>query len=597
MDDHPSPQSTEKNNLSAVEWCRDELATANKRLKEAHENAESEYNKLIAELCHKEQVLVERLENINQRINDGAKEHGKTDASDDDVLEINAGGKIIVAKRSTLTHHTMGTRFEALFSGRWEKKLQRDNHGRIFLDVNSECFQSIVAYLNEILISTEDNTPDTPFVDDEYQNTFVQQLELFGLSGKMKFPTRNVINSKIIKSDNRNLANNFDRWRRSHSLSEKKFRLLFAGSGDEYIPESVGKVQGHGCTVIVLETTEFTSERSGGDCDDRSIYSKTRTRIGRYKNSEDRSELGVLVRSTVARRCAVIGDDMPILVGTSTTEFHFNPKGPIVKRFEIFEAQVNKLEAHTQGAMRLPRKRRQQPTATAIMFSEEVDRAINEKRCRLPAIELQISSLENHFEDEQSFIEKFASGNSTDVVMLNVSGTSIAVKRSTLRAIEDSVLAQQFDDSKWTERGHTNLRVKKWSADEVCSWVNNIEGIQEEDIGSVFKTNGITGCELLALNVDGLKAIGIERTGTLCILSKEIDTLVNVSNDAVSLIDHCPYCFGKILDYLRWKQLHAQGLAKEEPGIPDVRKAQKKRFQKVVNFYFPGEDSKLFLGR
>ena len=96
------------------------------------------------------------------------------DAKDDDLIEVNAGGKIISAKRCTLTQ-LKGTRFEgeyiyvvnikiscacnvmlciclhlypnillpriytkntqsfhiysALFSGRWDKKLQRDGNG------------------------------------------------------------------------------------------------------------------------------------------------------------------------------------------------------------------------------------------------------------------------------------------------------------------------------------------------------------------------------------------------------------------------------------------------------------------------------------
>ena len=44
-----------------------------------------------------------------------------------------------------------GTRLEALFSGRWDKKLSRDGHGRIFLDVDPTCFQAIVDYLSEMI--------------------------------------------------------------------------------------------------------------------------------------------------------------------------------------------------------------------------------------------------------------------------------------------------------------------------------------------------------------------------------------------------------------------------------------------------------------
>ena len=190
---------------------------------------------------------------------------------------------------------------------------------------------------------------------------------------------------------------------------------------------------------------------------------------------------------------------------------------------------------------------------------------------------------------------RLASGDVDDVITLNVRGTLITTKRSTLRAFPDSVLAQQFDDSKWTEQGYIRLRVKRWTVDDVCAWVNKIEGMQE-DIGSIFKTSDITGCELLALSIDGLRMLGIERAGTVCLLQKEIDQLVKASNDVVSLIDHCPYCFGKIIDFLHLKQLHAQGLAKEEPALPDVPKSRRARFEKVVNFYFPGDSTKLILG-
>jgi hypothetical protein len=41
---------------------------------------------------------------------------------------------------------------DALFSGRWGKKLMRDGHGQIFLDVDPTCFQAIVNHLNEMKI-------------------------------------------------------------------------------------------------------------------------------------------------------------------------------------------------------------------------------------------------------------------------------------------------------------------------------------------------------------------------------------------------------------------------------------------------------------
>ncbi len=69
--------------------------------------------------------------------------------------------------------------------------------------------------------------------------------------------------------------------------------------------------------------------------------------------------------------------------------------------------------------------------------------------------------------------------------------------------------------------------------------------------------NEITGRELLVLSRDDLKMMGMKRVGTVALLLKEISLLERTSRDFVTLIEHSPYCFGKILDYLRLKQLHS----------------------------------------
>ena len=75
--------------------------------------------------------------------------------------------------------------------------MQRDGNGRIFLDVNPKCFQAIVDYLNELTISSEDNPPAFPCVDDEHKHILQHQLELFGLMDQM--PTVQSMESRIVK--------------------------------------------------------------------------------------------------------------------------------------------------------------------------------------------------------------------------------------------------------------------------------------------------------------------------------------------------------------------------------------------------------------
>jgi hypothetical protein len=214
-------------------------------------------------------------------------------------------------------------------------------------------------------------------------------------------------------------------------------------------------------------------------------------------------------------------------------------------------------------------------------FSDGINEAMNKKHACLLRDESEMLQLEESFKDEQTFIDKFASGDTKDVVALNVSGTIMVTMRSTLRTVaEDSVLAQQFDDSMWTEQGCNAPRVNEWTPDEVSTWAKSIGGIPEE-VNSMLYENEITG-EFLALTRDDLKMMGTKRVGNVALLSKEIEKLEKASRDIATLIKHSPYCFGKMLDYLRSKQLHSQGLLEKEPALPKVCDSQKKRFEKVV---------------
>jgi len=159
----------------------EELLRANKRLKTVADDYERDFQAIITQLDRKQTALTDRLDGLKQKKLETAQANGDVDADDDDLVEVNAGGKIISAKRSTLTQ-LKGSRLEALFSGRWDKKLQRDGNGRIFLDINPVGFRAIVDYLNEMMISSEDNSPTPPSVDDEHEHILRHQLELFGLS-------------------------------------------------------------------------------------------------------------------------------------------------------------------------------------------------------------------------------------------------------------------------------------------------------------------------------------------------------------------------------------------------------------------------------
>ena len=142
---------------------------------------------------------------------------------------------------------------------------------------------------------------------------------------------------------------------------------------------------------------------------------------------------------------------------------------------------------------------------------------------------------------QNTFIKKYASGDAKDVIALNVSGTMMVTTRSTLCTIKDSVLAQQFDDSKWTEQGCNGPPVHEWTPDQVSTWANGVEGLPEE-VSNMLYENEIPGREILALSQDDLKMMGMKRVGTVALLLKEISVLESTSRDIVKLIEHSPFC-------------------------------------------------------
>jgi hypothetical protein len=265
-----------------------------------------------------------------------------------------------------------------------------------------------------------------------------------------------------------------------------------------------------------------------------------------------------------------------------------------ISKMEVFRVSDVRAAHHTHQQHNQLCRSPKQEQKQAKWFAGDIDKGINEKWASLRELEAELSSLEQSFDDEELFINAFTSGERKDIISLNVSGTIMVTKRSTLQVTEDSVLARQFDDTKWTEQGFSNQRVRQWSPDDVAGWIAKIAHIPD-DVSALFIEHGVSGCELIALNAFGLKDIGVKRAGTICLLLKEIKKLKETDEDVVTLIEHSPYCFGKILDYLRLKRLHSIGLA-EEPALPIVCESQRKRFEKVTKYYFPGESSSFVLG-
>ena len=74
------------------------------------------------------------------------KSNGGSSVQSSDIIKINVGGTKLKVARSILVL-IKGSRLEALFSGRWENKLLRDDDGCVFMDLDITHFEKIVNYL------------------------------------------------------------------------------------------------------------------------------------------------------------------------------------------------------------------------------------------------------------------------------------------------------------------------------------------------------------------------------------------------------------------------------------------------------------------
>ena len=92
----------------------DELSIANKRLKVTRDEHERDYKNIVRSQTQWEGRLRKRMGELIRKKNEAAEVFGNPNATGEDLVEVNAGGKIVVAKRSTLTE-IQGTKFRANF--------------------------------------------------------------------------------------------------------------------------------------------------------------------------------------------------------------------------------------------------------------------------------------------------------------------------------------------------------------------------------------------------------------------------------------------------------------------------------------------------
>jgi hypothetical protein len=219
-------------------------------------------------------------------------------------------------------------------------------------------------------------------------------------------------------------------------------------------------------------------------------------------------------------------------------------------------------------------------------FQKSIQMCFQAEKTALQDAAMELAALQDTFGKEQTAIQVLCGGNANEIAFLNVSGRVMAVKHSTLQNYPDSVLFKQFVDPNWNKPSKRSSP-REWTSKEVVVWIKSIQGLSS-DVSLHYRD--VSGAELLSLEREDIRNLGIERPGTVALLVKAIQKLrTEEEENSATFIEHSDYCIGKNLDYMRLKAMEALDIP--APGPPEIREPDKKRFKSIVNYYFPGKEA------
>jgi|AntRauTorckE5430_2_1112549.scaffolds.fasta_scaffold04752_1 hypothetical protein len=146
---------------------------------------DSELDSSINKINDTHQALKKQHQHLIDRQEALANRHGGANIKLSDIIRLNVRGTEMFARRDTLTI-VKSSRLEALFSGRWENQLLRDDQGRVFMDVDPKSFKKILEYLYMMKISEDGDAPPISEVDESMKDMFDSYLDFFKLRSEEK---------------------------------------------------------------------------------------------------------------------------------------------------------------------------------------------------------------------------------------------------------------------------------------------------------------------------------------------------------------------------------------------------------------------------
>jgi hypothetical protein len=237
-----------------------------KKIEAAREESERDYAAEIEKIEDKEKEMLSHIRELEEVKLKAAAKYGNVDGvSDDDLIEINAGGRIIVLQRGLCCQDNLST-FGVLFGGRWEKRLPLDDSGRVFFDVNPEAIQYFVDELYEHAISSPGQLQTEEAIINRVERQrasgphIYQQINFLDTlwnkrdSFDSNFPSHLFENDikRSFKSDEASCIGDF---LRMQGLGGAESNLLYRGSRDGFSSDDFHpKCDNKGHTLVIIQT-------------------------------------------------------------------------------------------------------------------------------------------------------------------------------------------------------------------------------------------------------------------------------------------------------------------------------------------------------
>jgi len=191
-------QKTQREKMELLQEETERLQeTQREKMKLLQEETKVHWDKLQETQRKKMKLLQEETDKI-QKEKDRMDSVVDANISDDDIIEIDAGGRIIRVLRSTLTLFP-DTLFSYMFSGRWEKSLKRNKDGRVFIDEDSQLIEIIINFLRMKKREDPSKPIESPKIPEEKKENFATLLDYYGLTDFFSLPLLDIDSIDVVQ--------------------------------------------------------------------------------------------------------------------------------------------------------------------------------------------------------------------------------------------------------------------------------------------------------------------------------------------------------------------------------------------------------------